>query len=90
MCSSVSRYDHYKRWADTIQQAEGGYDRFSRGHERFGLNVQPNGDITYAEWAPGVVAANLVGDFSASVTLPRRGSATKTRAQTAGTASRTR
>jgi 1,4-alpha-glucan branching enzyme len=35
-----------------------------QGYEKFGLNVQSNGDITYREWAPNAVEAHLVGDFS--------------------------
>ncbi|PKC04275.1 hypothetical protein RhiirA5_401535 [Rhizophagus irregularis] len=40
------RLESYKKW---INQNEGGYDKFSHGYERFGLNVLPNGDIIYRE-----------------------------------------
>jgi 1,4-alpha-glucan branching enzyme len=36
----------------------------AQGYESFGLIVQPNGDISYREWAPNAVEASLVGDFS--------------------------
>jgi 1,4-alpha-glucan branching enzyme len=49
---------------ETIEKNEGGFDYFSRGYEHYGLNVQPNGDIVYREWAPGVVAASLIGEFN--------------------------
>src|SRR5690606_1257675 len=35
-----------------------------QGYEKYGLNVKPNGDIVYREWAPGVVSASLIGEFS--------------------------
>lgn len=36
----------------------------SKGFEKFGLNVNGNGDITYREWAPNAIDAHLIGDFS--------------------------
>ena len=35
-----------------------------QGFERFGFNVQPNGDVVYREWAPNALRAYLIGDFS--------------------------
>jgi hypothetical protein len=35
-----------------------------QGYEKFGLNVDEKGDITYREWAPGANEAYLIGDFS--------------------------
>jgi 1,4-alpha-glucan branching enzyme len=35
-----------------------------KGFERYGFVVHDNGDITYREWAPNAVQANLIGDFS--------------------------
>lgn len=58
------RYAHYEKWKKAIIQHEGGYDKFSKGYLKFGLIVQPNNDILYREWAPGVTSANLVGDFN--------------------------
>ncbi|CAG8493958.1 hypothetical protein RhiirA1_479316 [Rhizophagus irregularis] len=43
------RLESYKKW---INQNEGGYDKFSHGYERFGLN------------APNAVAASLIGEFN--------------------------
>lgn len=37
---------------------------FPKGYEKFGLNVQPNGDIIYREWAPNALTATLIGEFS--------------------------
>lgn len=59
-----SRFSHAQRWLKTINDTEGGLERFSRGYERFGFNRLPNGDIVYREWAPNAVQANLIGDFN--------------------------
>ena len=48
----------------TINETEGGLEKFSRGFEQFGFLVHDNGDITYREWAPNALRAYLVGDFS--------------------------
>lgn len=36
----------------------------TQGYEKFGFNINDNGDITYREWAPNAVEAHLIGDFS--------------------------
>ncbi|KAI8594283.1 hypothetical protein EDD21DRAFT_314646, partial [Dissophora ornata] len=56
------RYAAYKVWKDRIDAA-GGYEKFSRGYERFGFTVSKMG-ITYREWAPSVKEAFLFGDFN--------------------------
>lgn len=58
------RWELFAKWKGTIDSAEGGYEKFSRGYERFGLQAYDDGTITYREWAPNAVKANLVGDFS--------------------------
>lgn len=58
------RNDKYEQWVETINKHEGGFDKFSKGYERYGFIVEKNGDITYREWAPNALTANLVGDFS--------------------------
>lgn len=62
-----SRYSQAQRWIKTIDETEGGLERFSRGNEKFGFNVYNNGDITYREWAPNAMRAYLIGDFSISM-----------------------
>ncbi|GAA5980998.1 hypothetical protein JCM10908_003946 [Rhodotorula pacifica] len=59
-----SRTDKFNHWIDTINRTEGGYEKFSRGYESFGLHALPNGDIRYREWAPNAVTASLTGDFN--------------------------
>jgi 1,4-alpha-glucan branching enzyme len=58
------RYQGLQKWMQTIEQHEGGLDKFSRGYEKMGFIVAQNGDITYREWAPNATSAHLMGDFS--------------------------
>jgi 1,4-alpha-glucan branching enzyme len=60
----ATRYRSMRDWQAKIDQTEGGMDKFTRGYERFGLNVGPKNEVTYREWAPNAVNANLIGDFS--------------------------
>ncbi|KAF8948742.1 alpha-1,4-glucan branching enzyme, partial [Entomortierella lignicola] len=56
------RYAQYKLWKDKIDNA-GGYEKFSRGYEKFGFIISKTG-ITYREWAPNAKEAFLFGDFN--------------------------
>ena len=58
------RYNKAQQWIKNINESEGGLEKFSRGYETLGLQVQENGDITYKEWAPNALRAYLIGDFS--------------------------
>lgn len=57
------RYETAKHWLRRLDEEEG-LDVFTRSYLRMGLNVQPNGDILYREWAPNAISASLIGDFS--------------------------
>ena len=59
-----SRYSHAQKWIKTIDETEGGLEKFSKGTEKFGFVVHDNRDITYREWAPNALRAYLIGDFS--------------------------
>ena len=59
-----SRFSRAQKWIKTIDETEGGLDKFSKGFEKFGFVVHENGDITYREWAPNALRAYLIGDFS--------------------------
>lgn len=60
-----SRYAVYKHWRSLIEQNEGGLDKFSKGYEHMGFHVDPATQaVTYREYAPGVQAASLIGDFN--------------------------
>ena len=64
-----NRYQQFKRWKDIIANDERGYDEFTKGYLKFGLNVQPDNSIIYREWAPNAISAALTGDFSLSPAL---------------------
>ncbi|KAG6030591.1 1,4-alpha-glucan-branching enzyme [Claviceps citrina] len=58
------RYARATEWIKSIDANEGGLEYFSRGFEKFGLNVNPDNSITYREWAPNARSASIVGDFN--------------------------
>jgi hypothetical protein len=58
------RYNLYQKWKTDIEKHEGGYDAFSKGYLKFGLNVATDGTVIYREWAPNAEQASLIGDFS--------------------------
>lgn len=62
----AARYDIFRKWKDTIDQLEGGYDNFTKGYLKFGINVDSKGQVIYREWAPNANQAYLIGDFSES------------------------
>jgi 1,4-alpha-glucan branching enzyme len=41
------RFAKTQKWIKTIDETEGGLDKFSRGYEKMGFTFGPNGDITY-------------------------------------------
>lgn len=65
----VKRHDAFRKWKDTIKEHEGGYEHFSKGYQRFGINVDANGQVTYREWAPNAIEAYLIGDFSMQISV---------------------
>lgn len=62
----LHRHDLFRKWKDTIVKAEGGYDSFSKGYTKFGLNLQPDNSVIYREWAPNAKEAVFIGEFSTS------------------------
>jgi hypothetical protein len=58
------RYGVYLDWKDGIEQHEGGYEKFTRAYEEYGIHTLPDGTIKCKEWAPGSEALYLTGDFS--------------------------
>ncbi|KAK3487028.1 alpha-glucan branching enzyme [Neurospora crassa] len=59
-----SRYSKAQSWIDTINKTEGGLEKFSRGTEIFGFNVDKDNTIKYREWAPNAKQASLIGEFN--------------------------
>lgn len=64
-----SRYSHAQKWVKTIDDTEGGIEKFSRGWERYGFIIREHEDIVYREWAPNALRAYLIGDFSIALVL---------------------
>jgi len=62
--SIEARHEKFRKWKDTIEQHEGGYENFTKGYLKFGFNVGANGEVVYREWAPNARSAHLIGDFS--------------------------
>lgn len=55
---------YYFRWLDIFQGAEGGILNLARSYKKFGLQLQPNNDITFMEWCPGARGMRIFGDFN--------------------------
>ncbi|KAF8914191.1 glycoside hydrolase family 13 protein [Gymnopilus junonius] len=60
----IQRHNSFRKWKETIAKYEGGYDKFTKGYLTFGLNVGPNNEVIYREWAPNAAEACLTGDFN--------------------------
>ncbi|KAI0276321.1 glycoside hydrolase superfamily [Russula aff. rugulosa BPL654] len=58
------RHQAFTKWKNTIQEHEGGYDAFTKGYLKFGLNVKEDASVVYREWAPNATEAVLIGDFN--------------------------
>ncbi|KAL7413681.1 family 13 glycoside hydrolase [Mrakia frigida] len=62
-----ARYAKYLEWVKTIDETEGGIDKFSqgwKGDNGLGFQVLKDNTILYREWAPGADKAFLIGDFN--------------------------
>ncbi|KAH9268421.1 hypothetical protein BASA83_009420 [Batrachochytrium salamandrivorans] len=57
------RHSLFQETLAKITASEGDLALFATGHSRFGFTFDSNA-ITYREWAPGVNAAFLIGDFN--------------------------
>ncbi|KAH8769592.1 alpha-glucan branching enzyme [Hyaloscypha sp. PMI_1271] len=62
--SLKARYNKAQEWIKTINETEGGLEKFSRGKEKFGINIDKQNNITYREWAPNATQAFLIGEFN--------------------------
>uniref|UniRef100_A0A8H7K291 1,4-alpha-glucan-branching enzyme n=1 Tax=Bionectria ochroleuca TaxID=29856 RepID=A0A8H7K291_BIOOC len=57
------RFSKTQEWIQTINDSEGGIDKFSKGFNHYGFTVNDN-TIVYREWAPNAEEAYLIGDFN--------------------------
>lgn len=60
----IQRHSSFRKWKETFDKHEGGYDKFTKGYHKYGLNVGPKNEVIYKEWAPNAKEAFLIGDFS--------------------------
>ncbi|KAF9226673.1 glycoside hydrolase family 13 protein [Gyrodon lividus] len=58
------RHKLFQQWKDSIFEHEGGYEKFTKGHDVMGFTVKEDGTIVYREWAPNAKEANLIGEFN--------------------------
>lgn len=58
------RVSRTKDWIKKIDETEGGLTNFTKGIEKFGLNVDKDNSVVYREWAPNAQQAFLIGDFN--------------------------
>ncbi|KAI0484534.1 alpha amylase [Xylariaceae sp. FL0804] len=58
------RYAKTHEWLSKIDSTEGGLEKFSRGADTYGLNVDKDNNIIYREWAPNATEAYLIGEFN--------------------------
>ncbi len=57
------RLEQYNKTLMSIEMYEDSLEEFSKGFERFGFTLG-DGCTVYREWAPGAMAAELIGDFN--------------------------
>lgn len=61
------RYGCFYDLQKAIDHNEGGYDKFTRGYESFGIHRTSDNGIFMKEWAPGAEGVFLRGEFSMSL-----------------------
>ena len=62
--SVVQRYELAQKRLFELEEAEGGFDQFTRSYWHFGVQRQPDNSLFLREWAPAAEALFLTGDFS--------------------------
>ena len=55
---------NYKKVLNEILKNEKSLENFSQSYKYMGLNLLPNGDIKYREYAPGAKGVSLFGEFN--------------------------
>ncbi|CAO3630115.1 unnamed protein product [Cunninghamella blakesleeana] len=59
------RYAYFEKYKKMIGDSPGGIDKFTKGYEYYGFNIEKDGTIIYREWAPNALTGCLVGEFNA-------------------------
>ncbi|XP_030255021.1 1,4-alpha-glucan-branching enzyme [Sparus aurata] len=58
------RYELLQKKLFQLEEAEGGFDQFTRSYRTFGVQRQPDNSLFFKEWAPAAEALFLTGDFN--------------------------
>ncbi|XP_039600888.1 1,4-alpha-glucan-branching enzyme-like [Polypterus senegalus] len=58
------RYAYFQKMLYSIDETEGGFDKFTFAYQSFGVNRRQDGGLYFKEWAPGAEAVFLTGDFN--------------------------
>ncbi|KAJ8391454.1 hypothetical protein AAFF_G00089280 [Aldrovandia affinis] len=58
------RYGLFQKRLFLLEEAEGGFDQFTRSYQSFGVQRQANNALSFKEWAPAAEALFLTGDFN--------------------------
>ncbi|XP_072514296.1 1,4-alpha-glucan-branching enzyme [Salminus brasiliensis] len=59
------RYRLFEERLARLEEAEGGFDQFTRSYQSYGVHRRCDGSLLFREWAPGAQALYLTGDFNA-------------------------
>ncbi|KAK3561176.1 hypothetical protein QTP86_028364, partial [Hemibagrus guttatus] len=58
------RYGLFQKQLMLLEEAEGGFDQFTRSYKTFGAHRLPDNTLVFKEWAPAAEALFLTGDFN--------------------------
>uniref|UniRef100_A0A673YMH2 1,4-alpha-glucan branching enzyme n=1 Tax=Salmo trutta TaxID=8032 RepID=A0A673YMH2_SALTR len=58
------RYGLFEKRLLLLEEAEGGFDQFTRSYRTFGVNRMADNTLVLREWAPAAEALFLTGDFN--------------------------
>ncbi|XP_073673467.1 1,4-alpha-glucan-branching enzyme [Garra rufa] len=58
------RYGLFEKQLTLLEEAEGGFDQFTRSYKSYGVQRMPDNSLVFKEWAPAAEALFLTGDFN--------------------------
>nr|XP_020501966.1 1,4-alpha-glucan-branching enzyme [Labrus bergylta] len=58
------RYELLQKQLLQLEEAEGGFEQFTRSYQNFGVQRRPDNSLFFQEWAPAAEALFLTGDFN--------------------------
>ncbi|XP_051535388.1 1,4-alpha-glucan-branching enzyme-like isoform X2 [Myxocyprinus asiaticus] len=58
------RYGLFEKQLALLEEAEGGFDQFTRSYESYGVQRMTDNSLVFKEWAPAAEALFLTGDFN--------------------------